>query len=204
MNRGIYLSLNESERFTIYVYCVHYWLASSGFPQAVREIKRKVWHQSSIWFELSLWLHLFICSFIWQVFFFLSTILVCSGYYNKILFLPVLEAGKFKINSVPEESVFGSPPPSWCVLTWHTHTLTHAHTHRGSLVFSYKDANSIMGTPPSSKPKYLSKALSPHTIWLGVRASTWILGNTIQSIASTHSVPGTALDNWNVSLNETD
>ena len=38
----------------------------------------------------------------------------------------------------------------------------------------------------SSKHKYLSKALSPHTISLGLRASRWVWGNTIQSFASTH------------------
>ena len=82
--------------------------------QTVREIKRKGSYQSIIWFELFLWLHY---SFIWQVFClfvcFLSIILVFSGWLNKILFLPVLEAGKFKINSAPGgESHFGSPPPS--------------------------------------------------------------------------------------------
>ena len=44
---------------------------------------------------------------------FLSIILVFSGCLSKILFPPVLEAGKFKINSAPGgESHFGSPPPS--------------------------------------------------------------------------------------------
>ena len=51
---------------------------------------------------------------------------------------------------------------------------------------SYKSTNCITRTPPSS-PNYLSKALSPNTITLGMRVSTYYFGGSGTGKLSVHS-----------------